>query len=71
MKIRWDGIEWGQSEITKGTDMYFYYFCWANWLPTSERYWGVEYIYYDSNHKTFGFWFCNISWSTRWTKGKP
>jgi hypothetical protein len=28
-KISWNGIEWGQSSITIGTNRYFYYFQWG------------------------------------------
>jgi hypothetical protein len=28
-KLSWNGIEWGQSSITFGTNRYFYYFKWG------------------------------------------
>lgn len=67
-KLRWDCIKWWQSEKTLGTNHYFYYVYWWNWLQKKHRYWGFEQSYYDGPHNTFGFWFFNISWSTPWTK---
>jgi hypothetical protein len=67
-KLRWDCIKWLQSEKTLGTNRYFYYFYWWNWLQKKHRYWGFEQFYYDGPHNTFGFWFFNISWQTPWTK---
>lgn len=31
-KLKWDGIEWWQSEVTLDTDTYFYYVYWWNFL---------------------------------------
>jgi hypothetical protein len=47
---------------------YMYYFYWWNPLEKKYRYWGKYDMYYDGIHKTFGFWFFNISWSTKWSK---
>ena len=47
-----------------------YYFYWWNWLPPDVRYWGPQCMWYDGPHRSFGFWFTNISWSTPWTKLK-
>ena len=69
-KLKWDGIEWWQSEKTLGSNIYFYYFYWWNWLPKEHRFWGFEQMYYDGSHNLFGFWFCSISWSTPYTKYK-
>ena len=46
-KLRWNGIEWGQSEVTLGSGTYFYYLYWWNWLDTIDRYWGFDQLYYD------------------------
>ena len=67
-KLKWDGIEWWQSEVTLNSESYFYYFYWWNWLPRKYRFWGFDQVYYDGPNNTFGFWFFNISWSTPWTK---
>jgi hypothetical protein len=67
-KLKWDGIEWWQSKVTLGSDHYFYYIYWWNWLPKEYRSWGFEQMYYDGPHNMFNFWFFNISWSTPLTK---
>lgn len=69
-KLKWDGIEWWQSEVTLDTDTYFYYVYWWNFLEKEDRYFGFDYFYYDGPHRNFGLWFFNISWSTPWTKFK-
>ena len=69
-KLRWDGIEWGQSELTVGSGAYFYYFFWWNLLPAEYRKFGIETMWYDGPHKAVYLWFISISWSTRWTKEK-
>jgi hypothetical protein len=66
-KLHWDGVKWWQSEVTLGTNTYFYYIYWWNWLPKEHRSWGFEQIYYDGPHSMFNFWFFNVSWSTPWT----
>ena len=35
-KLFWDGIEWGQSDATLGTDNYFYY-CKVSWNDAATR----------------------------------
>lgn len=62
--IKKNGVEWGPKKLNRT----FYYFYWWNLLPKEYRYWGAEYIWYDGPHRTFGFWYCSISWSTPWTK---
>lgn len=65
MRLKPDGIEWG------GPDSDWYYFYWWNWLERKHRYIGYQCIWYDCPHASFGFWFFNWSWSTRWTKPPP
>ena len=66
MKIRWDCVEWGRLKNVNPSE-YQYYFYWWNWLPKEARYWGLEYIYYDGPHITFGLWFANLLWWTPWS----
>ena len=68
-KLRWNGIEWWQTEKTLGSDTYFYYFCWFDRIETREnRFLGYDYIYYDGPHVALGFWWVCMTWSTPWTK---
>ena len=68
-KLRWNCIEWWQSEVTLGTDTYFYYIYWFDWIEIPEnRMWGYDYMYYDGPHKMFCFWWFCIAWSTPWSK---
>lgn len=60
MKLRSYGVEWG------GPDSEWYYLYWWNWLDKKYRYFGYQNIYYDGYHHSFGLWFTNISWRTRW-----
>jgi len=62
VKLKWDGVEYGGP---KGN---WYYIYWWNWLKKEYRYFGPEYIYYDGPHRSFGFWYFNVAWSTQWTK---
>ena len=68
-KLRWNCIEWWQSEVTLGTDTYFYYIYWFDRIETPEnRKWGFDYMYYDGPHIALCLWFYCITWSTPWTK---
>lgn len=68
-KLRWSGIEWGQSEKTLGTGVYFYYFYWFDLIEKKEnRFLGYEYMYYDGPHVALCFWWVCMTWSTPWTK---
>ena len=70
-KLTWGGIEWWQSEVTLGSDCYFYYFFWASPISEPEnRMWGYDYIYYDGPHHMFCFWFFSVNWSLPWSKCK-
>ena len=67
-KLRWNSIEWGQSEETLRTDYYFY---WFDWIEKKEnRFLGYEYMYYDGPHVALCFWWVCVTWSTPWTKVK-
>jgi hypothetical protein len=68
-KLRWDGIEWWQSEKTLNTGSYFYYVYWFNFINDKQyRKLGFDYMYYDGPHRAFVLWWFNITWSTPWTK---
>ena len=68
-KLRWNCIEWWQSEKTLDTDEYFYYFYWFDWIEKKEnRFLGYEYMYYDGPHVSLGLWWVCMTWSTPWTK---
>lgn len=62
MKLKWDGIEWCGGA---------HYVYWWNWLPKDTRYVGIESLYYDGPHWTFGFWFFNVSWSLPCNRWEP
>ena len=64
MKLSLDGIEWGAYKFGDGIAYQFYINWSPNLLAPENRYWGLERIYYDGPHVTFGFWFFNIGWST-------
>lgn len=69
MRLRWNSIEWWQTEKTLGTDDYCYYVYWFDWISKPEnRSWGFEYIYYDGPHCMMCFWYWCVCWSTPWTK---
>jgi hypothetical protein len=61
MRLKWDGIEWAFSK-THPECGGLYYVYWWNWLPKDARYIGIESMYYDGPHWTFGMWFTNVSW---------
>lgn len=68
-KLKWNGIEWWQSEKTLGTDHYFYYFYWFDLIEKKEnRFLGYDYMYYDGPHVALCFWWVCMTWSTPWTK---
>ena len=68
-KLKWNGVEWWQSEKTLGTDHYFYYFYWFDWIEKKEnRFLGYEYMYYDGPIVSLCFWWVCMTWSTPWTK---
>lgn len=68
-----DGIlQWG-SYINKSNNNkeYMYYFTLIpNILPKKYRYFGYQRMFYDGPHASFGFWWFNISWSTKYTSWK-
>lgn len=68
IKLMWSGVMWGYFTPPAYPDMadYQYYFFWWNWLPKGLRYVGPQHMYYDGWHWSFGFWFINWSWSTKW-----
>lgn len=68
-KLRWNGIEWGQSEKTLGSNTYFYYFYWFNRIEKKgNRFLGYEYMYYGGPHVALCLWWVCMTWSTPWTK---
>lgn len=77
MKISNWCIEWGQSEITKGTDVYFYYFG-VGIIDSEMRksikedtdvtLFGVNRFWYDGPHAQLNLYFICFYWSTYWTK---
>ena len=70
-KLFWNGIEWGQSEITLDSGTYFYYFYWVSWISEPKnRMIGLDYVYYDGPHYMLCFWWFCICWSTPWSKVK-
>lgn len=70
-KLHWNGIEWWQSEVTLGSDTYFYYFYWFDLIEEKEnRFLGYDYMYYDGPHVALGLWWVCMTWSTPWTKVK-
>jgi hypothetical protein len=75
-KLEWDGIEWWQSEVTLGSDHYFYYFKF-DFVNKEQRealrklkwrQFGLNRFYYDGPHAQFNLYFFVIYWSTPWTK---
>lgn len=69
-------IEWGQSEITKGTDRYFYYFG-IDFIDKDTRkayrdldftLFGINRFWYDGPHAQLNLYFICFYWSTYWTK---
>lgn len=77
-KLAWDGIEWWQSDVTLGTDHYFYYFKW-DWTSKKGREarkelkWnlvGINKFWYDGPHAQLDLYFFCFYWSTPWTKVK-
>jgi hypothetical protein len=72
VRLGLDGVEWALSPSHPEFGG-LYYLYWWNWLPKKSRYIGVESMYYDGPHWTFGFWFFNVSWSfpcNRWEPDK-
>ena len=77
-KLAWDGIEWWQSEVTLGSDHYFYYFKWAltsakGREARKEMKWnliGINKFWYDGPHAQLDLYFFCFYWSTPWTKVK-
>lgn len=68
-KLRWNGIEWWQSEVTLDTGVYFYYVYWFDIISQdTNRKWGFDYMYYDGPHRSLCFWWMCITWSTPWTR---
>lgn len=76
MKISKWCIEWGQSEITKGTDTYFYYFG-VDLIDSEMRegcenldyaLFGINRFWYDGPHAQLNLYFICFYWSTHWTK---
>ena len=77
-KLAWDGIEWWQSDITLGTDHYFYYFK-RDWTSKKGREarkklkWnlvGINKFWHDGPHAQLDLYFFCFYWSTPWTKVK-
>lgn len=72
VKWDWDGVEWGPYGPDHSAPEpygYQYYIWWKpNWLPKKARYFGYERFWWDGPHASFGFWFFNIGWTTKWTK---
>ncbi len=68
-ELSWDMLCWGKYHYPNDEEPHYqYYFCWANWLSKGYRYWGIQKMFYDQPHRSFGLWFINFSWSTQWTK---
>jgi hypothetical protein len=53
-KLSWDGIEWWQSEVTVGSDNYFYYFHWG-WMDKEMRKECSDFEKDSWFEKSFGF----------------
>lgn len=75
MKIRWDGIDWWQSEKTLDTDYYFYYFKW-DWISKEGRearkklkwkLFGINKFWYDGPHVQLDLYFFCFYWTTPYT----
>lgn len=58
---------WGKTDKVGHEPYYFQIF---NFLSKDIRFVGRDHFWYDGPHKTIGFWFFNIAWSTQWTKWK-
>lgn len=70
-KLCWNGIEWGQSEVTLGSGVYFYYIYWFDLISERKnRKIGFDYLYNDGPHYMVCFWWFCVCWSTPWTKIK-
>ena len=74
-KLGWDGIEWGKSEVTLDSDLYFYYFKWGL-IDKEQREamkslkWplvGISKTWYDGPHAQLSLYFFGFHWSTPWT----
>ncbi len=75
-KLERDGIEWWQSDVTLGTDHYFYYFKW-DWISKTGREarkklkwktFGINRFWHDGPHAQLDLYFFCFYWSTPWTK---
>ena len=55
------GVSWG------GPEEDWYYISLWNWLTPDTRHLGLQRIWYDGPHASFGLWWFNITWSTPWT----
>lgn len=64
VKLYWDHIEWNPLHYEDGKFYcYWNYIYWWNPLSKKSRYWGYSELDYDCQpHRSFGFWFFNISW---------
>jgi len=65
-----NGVEWSfwRSKPYPKICEYLYYFYWFNAIKKEYRYFGPYDMWYDGPHKSFGFWWFNISWRTKWSK---
>lgn len=70
MKFFYDHIEWGKytNAVTGKTEYAYWFYFWPNWLPKDIRYFGYHLDWYDHPIASFGFWYFNLSWYTKWTK---
>jgi hypothetical protein len=81
-KLNWTGVQWGQSEVTLGSDRYFYYFQWglvdrnmrAAFRETAHvrkvfgtQLFGIHKFWYDCPHAQLNLYYFVIYWSTPWT----